>query len=80
MDTLFLYKADQTNTEEIPSKTIEISAGLPEFRALEAAENCYELQAFYLEDTLRNSLPQAVYDKLIIHMMKRKVSLYRGLI
>lgn len=80
MDALILYKADSLLSEKVPSRRIYIESDLPDFSSLEKAEKYFELQALYLEDALRNSLPQAVYDKLIIHMMKRKTSLFRGLI
>lgn len=80
MKTLKLYKADSLTIEEVPNRRIQIDSDLPAYVSLEKTEKCFELQALYLEDALYNSLPQAVYDRLIIHMMKRKVSSYKGLI
>ena len=39
----------------------------------------YKIHAFTLAQALYRSLPQGVYDQLIIELMQRKVSLYRGL-
>jgi hypothetical protein len=78
MNTLNLYKADSISQKEILGSIIHIKDKLPEFETLTELEKCYDLQANELAYVLRITLPQAVYDRLIIAIMSDTVSLYRG--
>jgi len=77
-----LFKADLLEKEEIPDVYIHITDRLPEFKGKDCfknAEELYEKEAERLEDILQKCLPQGVKDRLLIKLMKRKVSLYRGI-
>ena len=58
--------------------TIVIDAGVPDFADLPAAEAWYEQQAGLLTEALFNALPQGTLDRLHLHLMARKLSLYKG--
>ena len=82
---IFLTKADPiVNPDEVKDTIIHINQYLPKFEGrgrdcLKAAEKFYDDEATKLEEALQNSLPQGVKDRLLIKLMKRKVSLYRGI-
>jgi len=61
--------------------TISIDKKIPESRGpgLADMEDFFHNEAIALALVLFYSLPQGTYDKLIIELMKRKVSVYRGL-
>lgn len=73
-----LSKADPIGKKAVPDMFINISTDLPVNETLEDSENYYEAQAILLESALYNVLPQGVFDRLIIKLMERKTSLYRG--
>lgn len=73
-----LNKADPLGGDEIPDVLIDISGALPESMGMEDAEKHYEEQATLLENALNSVLPQGIFDRLIIKLFARKVSLCRG--
>jgi hypothetical protein len=78
--TITLSKADSLLSNiKVPDIFIDISSDLPACKTLEDSEKYYEAQAIKLEDALYNVLPQGVLDRLIIKLMERKTSLYRGI-
>jgi len=77
---IIIDKADPLTSEgETPNTTIEIVKELERCKTLKDAEIHYEQQAELIENALFGSLPQGVYDRLIVKLMKRKTSLYRGI-
>ncbi len=46
---------------------------------LDKVGSFYQAEADTLADALFNSLPQGTLDRLLIHLMKRKLSCYRGI-
>jgi hypothetical protein len=79
MNTIILSIAEPIADQDPEPVTIIIDGKLPEFSDLKEAEQYYDHQASALEKGLFNALPQGVMDKVIIRLMARKVSLYRGL-
>lgn len=57
---------------------IAVEAETPEFASLHQAEAYYAAEADRLAEALFGSLPQGTLDRLLIHLMQRKLSLYRG--
>ena len=68
------------NTDHKPEPvTIIINGQLPDIDSGIDMQDIFLWQAAQLSHDLFYSLPQGTYDKLIIELMKRKVSVYRGL-
>ena len=59
--------------------TIIIDGKLPDIDSGTDMQQFFTQEASQLAFELFYSLPQGTYDKLIIELMKRKVSVYRGL-
>jgi hypothetical protein len=79
MKKICVYKAQPiTNNEEVKSVTIHINAEIPPVKTLEDAEIQYQEDANQLIDALFYSLPQGTFDRLMIAIMQKKVSLYCG--
>lgn len=57
---------------------IAIETETPEFLSLREAEAFYTAEADCLAGALFVSLPQGTLNRLLIHLMRRKLSLYRG--
>ena len=75
---IYLCKADWTILqEEIPDTKIQI---VKRYYPFEISEIFWDEEAMKLERALSDSLPQTVYDRLLIKMMKKKVSLYQGIV
>ncbi|MFH1527752.1 MAG: hypothetical protein ABIG69_14065 [Bacteroidota bacterium] len=76
---IILDKADPVGQGKVQDTIIEIKNKLPKIDSLEMAERHYEEQATLLEKALQESICQGVKDRLLIKLMARKVSLYRGI-
>lgn len=78
MDTVRIYKAQKSfRTQEIESFTIVIDEEVPDVKTLQTADAIYEAQAKGLCDALEASLPGGTFDRLLIEIMKRKVSHFK---
>lgn len=71
-----LAKADSFGVKPTEETVIEIADSIP--KNIKNANLWYTTQAKILTDALCNSLPQATLDRLLIALMKIKVSFYRG--
>jgi len=78
MITIELSKASPLGKTEVEGRTIIIDRPTPEFPSLEVARISYETQAAILAQALTDSLPQGTLDRLLIALMERCASLYRG--
>jgi len=78
LKTLSLFKADPLHGDKVENVSITIHLNM-EGMNIEDHERLFDDQAKSLALVLFYSLPQGTYDKLIIELMKRKVSVYRGL-
>ncbi len=78
MKELKVCKADPIGETEVQPVTIVINGTLPEIQ-LDEVELAYNLDAQALANALFYSLPQGTFDRLIIKLMKRKTSIYRGI-
>ncbi len=76
MKEVKICKADPIGETEVQPVTIEVNGTLPGPEELELA---YDLDAGALANALYYSLPQGTFDRLIIKLMKRKTSVYRGI-
>lgn len=79
------YKA-QPITESLPveSVTIVIDEAIPTILladgdVLRKSADLFDEQAARLADALHNSLPQGMFDRLVLEFMRRRVSLYYGI-
>ena len=81
MKTIRIAMAEQTDKMgSVPAPvTIIIDGQLPDIDSSVDIHSFFDGQARRLAYELFYSLPQGTYDKLIIELMKRKVSVYRGL-
>jgi hypothetical protein len=73
MKDIIIYKA-QTTVEPVESVIIHIASEVPTTDTLEHQRNLFENEAFVLCNVLEKSLPGGVFDRLLVEMMKRKVS------
>lgn len=82
MKRIIVYKADALTdrSPQVEDCIIEISEKLPEHRTLTLAEieNYYANEAMLIADALFDHLPQGIFEPLLVEMMKRRISLYRG--
>ena len=82
MKRIVVYKADAITDRlpEVEDCVIEISEKLPEFTALTLAEiqNRYANEAMLIADALFDHLPQGIFEPLLVEMMRRRISIYRG--
>lgn len=79
MKEVKICKADPIGETEIQPVTIIVNGILPGPEGGEELEITYDLDARALANALFYSLPQGTFDRLIIKLMKRKTSIYRGL-
>lgn len=70
-----IYKA-QSYTKELPVESVKINIEetIPDFKTLEELDKICETKAKYLEAALHNSLPGAIYDRLLAAMLQRTAS------
>lgn len=84
MNVVKLFIADELCGIVPEEATIEISEQLPQVHGgadvnwRDECEGMYSGQAILLANTLYESLPQGTYDRLIIELMRKKLSVYRG--
>ena len=76
-------KASGFEEGEIPSVCIEIRDEIPSFSGdgkagMLEGEKFFDSEAKCLADALFQSLPQGTFDRLIIKLIQKKTSLYRG--
>jgi hypothetical protein len=69
---------DREEIPEVEGAVIHITEKMPEHTNLEDAEWFHDKQAHQIADALFKSLPQGTCDRILIHLMERKLSLYRG--
>lgn len=81
MKKIQIMKADQIGDTEVKPITIVIGASLPHIsdHGVNPVEEAYDYDADLLCGALLYSLPQGTFDRLVIKMLKRKVSVYRGI-
>lgn len=81
MKTIHAYKAQPLGkTTDVEDVKIIINKEIPHFvGSLREAELVYEKEAEALADALFKSLPQGTMDRLLIEIMKKNVSSYRGI-
>ena len=69
--------------DKIEPITIEISGEIKPMidneKSLASVADYYDEQAFILANALNSTLPQGIMEPLIVHLMKKRVSLYSGL-
>ena len=73
-----IHKADPIGETEVQPVESTINSTLPSTESDEL-ERAYYLDAQALANALFYSLPQGTFDRLIIRLMKRKTSMYRGI-
>ena len=82
MNKIIVHKADALTerSPEVPGYVIEISAKLPNFdeSTLREIASYYAQEAKMIADVLFDHLPQGIFEPLLVEMMKRRISLYRG--
>ncbi len=80
MTTIKVAKFDPLHNKVAEDTVISITESLPEYRkgTIQDTLAYYENQADMIADALFNSLPQGTFDRLLIKLMQRKTSLYRG--
>lgn len=80
MKELKIHKAGLLGDKEPRSVTIIIDLDLPSGHdVVLGIEDTFDHDARELARALFSSLPQGTLDRLLIQIMKRKVSIYRGL-
>lgn len=81
MKEIRIMKADQIGGKEVKPVTLVIDDTLPDFSAKdsEPIEEAYNYDAELLAGALFQSLPQGTMERLIIKLLKLKVSVYRGI-
>lgn len=81
MKEIQIMKADQIRDTEVKPITIVINSSLPHISDHDEnpVEEAYGYDADLLSRALFYSLPQGTFDRLVIKMLKRKVSVYRGI-
>jgi len=77
MKKVNICRADPIGEIEVQPVTIVVSGLLPQVG--EELELAFDLDAGCLAKALFYSLPEGTLDKLIIKLMKRKTSVYRGI-
>ena len=81
MKEIKLCKFDPLADQMAEDTIINITEKLPNFSFYTGSENIREFyynQAKLLMDALINSLPQGVIEPLVIMLLERRISLYRG--
>ena len=78
MKTIKLHTASPIGRVDIESVTIYIDGAVPELPTLDAARSLYNVESVILATALTDSLPQGTLDRLMIALMERCASLYRG--
>jgi hypothetical protein len=76
MKTIEIYKASGLGQNIVESFEILIDKECPSFVVLATQEDLYDLQAKRLSTALSASLPQAVLDRVIGHLMLERASLF----
>ena len=80
MKTLNLPKASPVGAEIIKSVQINIKLDIPKtMKTINGVRNYYEHQAQRLADALLQALPQGMIEPLMIRLMQKRISIYRGL-
>ena len=80
MRKIILDKADPLGGEEVKSIIIEISNELQQRNFKSNIEKHYSDQATLLVDALINSLPRGTIDRILVKLMQKNLSSYRGLL
>lgn len=78
MKTIRLPKADSIGNSHPTKVMIIIADKLPDIQTLDESKDYYDGQAKRLVAGLINALPQGIIEPLIIHLLKKRVSLYVG--
>ena len=76
--TIKLAKFSPLRNHEAPDTMVHIYQEVPSFKDMEEVEAFYTNEADRLADALFESLPQGTLDRLLISLMSRKVSVYKG--
>lgn len=80
---IFAFKAKESVSREIiPDTRIfvcrPIKDAMNASKTMKEVAEVYEKQAAVIADALYNSLPQGTFDRLIIELMRKKLSIYCG--
>lgn len=78
MKTLHLCKFDPLAGQIPEDAEIRIDSPIPTFESVAEAELCYQAEASALAGLLFASLHQGTMDRLLVALMRQKLSLYRG--
>ena len=78
MKKIRMYTASPLGETGVEGVTIVLDLAVPELGSLDEARSLYESQATLLAVALTDSLPQGTLDRLLICLMERCASLYRG--
>lgn len=83
MKRVVVHKAASitSRSPEVEGCIIEISEDLPEFSnetTWKGIESYYASEARMIADALFDHLPQGIFEPLLIELMQRRISIYRG--
>lgn len=78
MKTIELHTASPLGKTDVKRVRILICEVVPDLPSLDAARSLYDAEASLLAAALTDSLPQGTLDRLLIALMERCASLYRG--
>jgi len=70
--------ANPLNDTEAKKAIIELTHGLPKTNSLPETERYFDEQAQEIANALFEALPQGTFDRLVIALMSKKMSLYHG--
>lgn len=77
MKKIILARAGGT-TKETPSVSIEISGSIPKIMSEKSMEVFYDQQAESIVDAIREHLPSGTVERVLVGLLKTKLSQYRG--
>jgi hypothetical protein len=75
MKIVAILKAQGIGDRKVESAKIVMTEEMPDCKTLEEACEFYQEQAVELADVLCQTLPGGILDRLLIELLKRKVSL-----
>jgi len=82
LKTISILKADPTlSTDEVPDLKIYFNVPCSEISTeydLKRVGEIFDREASKLADALFEVLPQGIYDRLVMRLMEKKVSVYFG--
>jgi hypothetical protein len=73
-ETITIYKAQKTGDKDVQPITLKFVEDIPKFENIYKSERLFQTDALDLADTLCAVLPGGTLDRLIVELLKRKVS------